>query len=347
MTDPLDTIARYYDLDMGDYDADVSMYEGFARRLDAPVLELGVGTGRVAIPLARAGLSVVGIDSSAAMLAAALAKVDDDIVGRLRLVPADMRGFDLGRQFGLVFCALGGFCHLETVDDQLSALAGARRHLLPDGLLVVDLPAFDPSAWEPGARSLVHEWTRRHHHLGPTVSKFSSVEADLVTQSQRLTYIFDEVDEAGAVHRYTAVLRLRHVFRYEMEHLLARAGLRLHNVYGSYDLEAFDARSQRLIFVAGRGAEEPRRDDVMAAPVIALDGMGGDQAPAEIVKGAVQAARDLELDVALVGQPEPLAAELAKHGPQPPNLRLVPASEVIAMDEQPAQAARHKRDSSI
>lgn len=85
----------------------------------------------------------------------------------------------------------------------------------------------------------------------------------------------------------------------------------------------------------------------MATPVIALDGMGGDQAPAQIVLGALQAARGLEVEVVLVGQPEALATELAKHGPQPSNLRVVPATEVIGMDEHPAQAARHKRDSSI
>lgn len=255
MTDPLETIARYYDLDVGDYDADLAMYQGFARRLEAPLLELGVGTGRVALVLARSGFRVVGIDSSPAMLALAQGKVGDALAGRLELLHADMRDFDLGQRFGLILCALGGFCHLESVEDQLGCLACARRHLLPQGLLVVDLPAFDPAAWEPGARSLLHEWTRRHPDLAVTVSKLSSVEADPATQTQRLTYIFEEVDEAGAVRRRTAALRLRYVFRYEMEHLLARAGLRVHNVYGSYDLEPYDARSERMIFVAGRADE--------------------------------------------------------------------------------------------
>jgi glycerol-3-phosphate acyltransferase PlsX len=85
----------------------------------------------------------------------------------------------------------------------------------------------------------------------------------------------------------------------------------------------------------------------MAVPIIALDGMGGDHAPGEIVKGAVQAARALEVEIALVGQPETLSAELSKHGTQPPNLRIVAAAEVIGMEEHPAQAARHKRDSSM
>jgi len=82
-------------------------------------------------------------------------------------------------------------------------------------------------------------------------------------------------------------------------------------------------------------------------PVIALDAMGGDHAPREIVKGAVLAARELGIQVALVGPPALVEEELAKEGPRPEGIRLVVASEVIAMDEHPAQAARHKKDSSI
>jgi glycerol-3-phosphate acyltransferase PlsX len=82
-------------------------------------------------------------------------------------------------------------------------------------------------------------------------------------------------------------------------------------------------------------------------PLIALDAMGGDDAPHEIVAGAVLAARDLGVRVALVGPPPVLEEELAKHEPRPEGISIVPASEVIAMDEHPAQAARHKKDSSI
>jgi glycerol-3-phosphate acyltransferase PlsX len=82
-------------------------------------------------------------------------------------------------------------------------------------------------------------------------------------------------------------------------------------------------------------------------PLIALDAVGGDHAPQEIVKGAVLAARELGIQVALVGPPALVEEELAKAGPRPQGIRLVAASEVIAMDEQPAQAARHKKDSSI
>jgi glycerol-3-phosphate acyltransferase PlsX len=88
-------------------------------------------------------------------------------------------------------------------------------------------------------------------------------------------------------------------------------------------------------------------DDVDDGPVIALDAMGGDDAPGEIVKGAADAARELGIRVALAGQQDVLSAELAKLS-YPDNLiDVVHASEVIDMEESPALAARQKKDSSI
>ena len=81
--------------------------------------------------------------------------------------------------------------------------------------------------------------------------------------------------------------------------------------------------------------------------IIALDAMGGDEAPREPVRGALLASRELGLAVALVGRPEVVRAELARHGPVPSGIEVVAAAEVIAMDEQPAQAVRQKREASI
>ena len=82
-------------------------------------------------------------------------------------------------------------------------------------------------------------------------------------------------------------------------------------------------------------------------PIIALDAMGGDDAPGEIVLGAVQAARDLGVGVTLVGPQDVLEAEIAKHGARPDGVTVVHAPEVIEMEESPALAARQKKESSI
>jgi phosphate acyltransferase len=81
-------------------------------------------------------------------------------------------------------------------------------------------------------------------------------------------------------------------------------------------------------------------------PVIALDAMGGDRAPAEIVAGGVRAAAELDVDILLVGQPDAIASHLPD-GVAPPGVEVLAASEVIAMDEEPAAAVRTKKDSSL
>ncbi len=82
-------------------------------------------------------------------------------------------------------------------------------------------------------------------------------------------------------------------------------------------------------------------------PLVALDAMGGDLAPSAIVEGALRAAGELGLKISLIGRPEAIEAELERAGARPASISIVPASEVIAMDEHPAMAARHKKGSSI
>lgn len=80
---------------------------------------------------------------------------------------------------------------------------------------------------------------------------------------------------------------------------------------------------------------------------IALDAMGGDQAPTAVVDGALEALHDPELEVLLVGSPDLLEEQLRRRDAAPHRLRIVPASQVIGMAESPSEAVRHKRDSSI
>ena len=253
--DPFDVIADYYDLDLAGYEEDAGLYENLGRRHDLPVLDLGVGTGRVAIPLLRSGLHVVGIDRSEAMVAVARRKLEAlrprRLAANLRLLKEEMTDFDLGESFGLIFCALGGFMHLRSQEGQVRALECARRHLAPDGLLVIDLPAFEPQEWEPGVQPLDLVWTRQDAARGLLVSKFGSCQADRARQVQHVTHIYEEWGPQGSLRRRLVTFELRYVHRYEMELLLSRAGLLMRELYGTYDLSPYDLNAPRMIFVAG------------------------------------------------------------------------------------------------
>lgn len=131
-------LADSYDSDMGaEADAmhDTPFYLALAREAAAhghAVLELGCGTGRVTLPIAREGIDAAGLDNAEAMLAIARRKAAaEDLY--VTWVKADMRDFDLGRSFGLIIIPYRSFLHLLTEADQAACLAAVYRHLIPGG----------------------------------------------------------------------------------------------------------------------------------------------------------------------------------------------------------------------
>jgi SAM-dependent methyltransferase len=250
--EPYDRLAKFYDYTIGDFDADLDMYEAFARRSDAPVLELGVGPGRVALALAGRGLRVTGIDRSAAMLEIARRRVDSDGIAGIELHHQDFRKLNVPGSFGLIICALDTFLHLSNTAEQLDALRGARERLATDGLIAIDLPgpAGDWGDWDSGARPLVLDWSRLID--GVRLTRFSSFRADLAQQQRSLTDVFEETEADGTVRRHVVEYALRFVFPAEMELLLRVAGLARYACYGDYDLSPFNAASERMIVLAER-----------------------------------------------------------------------------------------------
>ena len=108
------------------------------------------------------------------------------------LLPHDFRDFDLDQSFDLIICALSTFCHLLTPHDQHRALTAIARHLAPDGLVVIDLPALTADDWERGPRSLQLEWVRTDPRTNRTVTKLATLQAEPATQTQHVTYLYDE-----------------------------------------------------------------------------------------------------------------------------------------------------------
>jgi SAM-dependent methyltransferase len=143
VSSPYDAIAGLYDPWSASVVEDVGFYLEEARRSGGPVVELGVGTGRIAVPIAADGIRVVGVDASRAMLEvcarrAALAGVELDLrVGDLRDPPVSGRA-------PLVICPFRSLLHMQSDDDRRAALAAVRGLLLPGGRFVFDV--FTPSA---------------------------------------------------------------------------------------------------------------------------------------------------------------------------------------------------------
>ncbi len=243
------TFAAWYDLFYADLDDDFEMYIGFAERTAGPILEIGSGTGRVALALASEGHAVVGLEPSDAMRAVAQQKADwTQLTDRLEFIPGDMRRFQLDQRFGLIIAPLNTFLHNLTLEDQLATLACCRRHLRPGGLLVLD--CFNP---DPAHGDDDHVLTLHRAHIeadtGTTALLYLSRTVDWGNQLQENIYIAEQ-PAAGGLQRVVFTTNFRFIFRHEMTLLLKQGGFEVKEVYGSYDLEPFESGSDQLIAMA-------------------------------------------------------------------------------------------------
>jgi SAM-dependent methyltransferase len=179
--------AAYYDAVAGGDRGDIAFYRERALAADGPVLELACGTGRVTLPLCRAGVDVDGIDLSADALAVLREKAADEGVDPA-VWRANMTEFAVDRQYALVICPFNAFQHLLTVEDQLDALERVHNALAPDGAFVFDVfvPSFDViceryGAWQTREREYrgeTHE-VRTRSRLVDEVEQHFAVETEV------------------------------------------------------------------------------------------------------------------------------------------------------------------------
>jgi SAM-dependent methyltransferase len=237
---------------------DGGFFVAMARESGGSVLEVGCGTGRILIPTAREGVEIAGLDASDSMLAVCrekLAREPEAVQAKVQqLAKGDMRDFDLGWQFALVTIPFRPFQHLITVDDQLAALSSVRRHLIDGGRLVFDL--FNPSLKALADESMVGvEREEEPEFTMPdgrrVIRKHNIAARDLFRQVQDIDLIYEVTHPDGRQERLLHSFPMRYLFRYEAEHLLARAGFVVENLYADYDKSPFGSKNPgELIFVA-------------------------------------------------------------------------------------------------
>jgi len=242
---------RFYDLDYADFDADLHMVQQFAVRCGSPILELGCGTGRLLVSLARDDYRVTGVDVSPEMLQIARNKVAAQNLGsRVTLLDQDMRELDLDGTFNLAFSAVNSFLHMLTAEAQLAALMRIHQHLKPGGLLLLDLFNPDLDRLLDSRGQVVLDKTMTDSVSGHRLMKFRTQTVDPGRQLLHTTYLIDEVDAQGCVRRFLFPFTLRYLFRGELELLLRQAGFEVEAIYGSYDLDEFSGDSDKMIAVA-------------------------------------------------------------------------------------------------
>ena len=279
VADLVDAGSREHYLDPALYDyeyrrrrADVTFYRELARRRGADrILELGAGTGRVTVPLARDGRQVVAIDRSEPMitrLRERIARLPPAAAGRITPVLGDLRSFAAGRRFPLAIAAFNVLEHLYTRGEVTACLQRIAAHLEPGGAFAFDVQLPD-LAWL--TRDASRRWARtRFTHPTTGRAMFYSTNHDYDPISQialiRLYYEPDDPGQGRPGHggragdrAGTRVVQLsqRKFFPAELEALVAHAGFRVAERYGDFLFRPLDATADSQVLVCeplpGRG----------------------------------------------------------------------------------------------
>jgi SAM-dependent methyltransferase len=234
--------AAFYDYYSLGVEGDVQFYVEEAGKAGSPVLEIGCGTGRILLPIAESGVSIVGLDRAPAMLSLLrqkLAKYNPDTQSRVELIEGDMRNFSLGRRFKLVTIPYRAFLHLLTPKDQRQTLLCIREHLTDDGHLIFNI--FDPSLeiiaahLGPLGSAPKKDSEFIHPDTGHRMIVWDTRQYDPEQQVLEQYFIFEELDDEGKVIAKTySPLTLRYVYRYEMRYLLELCGYKVEALYGDF-----------------------------------------------------------------------------------------------------------------
>jgi len=223
---------------------DLDFWLSLANQQGDPILELACGTGRLLIPLLRAGCDLTGVDHDAGMLEFLKSSLPTEMTSRASIVQADIASYQFARQFSLIILGCNTFNTLPAV-KRAAALSKAREHLLPDGVFAVSMPNPNILADLPAYGEPEVEEVFTHPQSGNPVQVSSeySKEDDWV----RLLWHYDHLLPDGTVERST--IETRHtltgveVFLEEAE----AARLRAVELYGDYDRSKFAPGSPYLI----------------------------------------------------------------------------------------------------
>jgi SAM-dependent methyltransferase len=199
-----------------------------------PALELGIGTGRVALPLLERGIEVHGIDASASMVAKLKDKPGGD---RIPVTLGTFAEFELGAKFPLVYVAFNTLFGLRTQDEQLSCLRAVSRHLTDDGAFVVE-------AFVPNTARFVD---------GQRLSTAQVGTDEVMIEASVHSPVDQRVDSHHVLIRDGEVrifpVQIRYAYVAELDLMARVAGLRLRDRWSDWDRSSFDTNSAKHITV--------------------------------------------------------------------------------------------------
>ncbi|WP_055491381.1 class I SAM-dependent methyltransferase [Streptomyces sp. TP-A0356] len=264
---PLEDLAVYDDADFYDQEFtarthDIPFFLGQAVRAGGPVLEVACGTGRITLPIARAGVEVTGLDIMPSMLARARQRAEDERLP-VEWLEQDCRDIRSDRRFALVFSATNAMQHLHDLDSVVAFLASARNVLRPGGTLILDV-------FNPDMAKLCRVPESPYHHKsvadvdGAILDVRATTSYDAAAQVLRFT--LDYLRDGACVR--TKKVSMRCFFPEELLALCRLAGLDVAQRYGDYDQSPFTSTSPKQLLFCHSQSANGQIGDPPTVPVI-------------------------------------------------------------------------------
>jgi SAM-dependent methyltransferase len=237
---------------------DVAWYRRKARECGGPVLELGAGTGRIALALASDGVSVHALDADPGMLAALRLKVaaqPNEVQSRIVIVDADMRSFQLRERFALIIAPFRVLLHNLTEDDQLACFRRVREHMRPGGHFAFNVfhPALEYMAQHSGPLAGVWRWAGTFEGSdGAWVVRSEANRYDTVRRRVHSQHRYEEYGSDGTLRRtFLHRLELSYLYPSDISRLLETAGFGSVQIWGGFDGRPFERDTDELVVEAG------------------------------------------------------------------------------------------------
>ena len=243
--------SAFYDIYVGNWLDDLPFYLQYTQRLQTPVLEIGAGTGRLTIPIARSGTGVVAVDVSSSMLAILKDRIRTEareLQDRIKIVESDASVLKLDEQFGLAIVPFYTFNYFLTSDIQQRVLGTLSKHLLPEAKLLADVfvphrliaecpthPVQKVDAIDPQTGNRIRGW--------------NTYSIDKTRQIEQRSHLFEVSCSDGTVAKREFSTRRRYSFLSELRETFSSGGFSIEHAYGGFNQEKVTDTSERLVFV--------------------------------------------------------------------------------------------------
>lgn len=250
----------HYDYEFKDRTADVKFYVDQYLQItqnQGSILELGVGTGRIAIKAAKKGAKLTGLDIHKGMLAAAdhhRKQLPASKQNHLQLIQGDMRSFDLGQSFDLITVPFNAFQHLYTIADVKACLQTIKKHLKPNGQLIFDVLMPDLEYLQRPPYQIV-KGIQFYHPIWQAEYVYSERSAyDPVSQINQVWIYYDQVEppirtDASAPKQHAIQLSHRYFFPQELEALLDFNGFQIKHRFGGFEGEILEEGCESQVLI--------------------------------------------------------------------------------------------------